>query len=73
VAFAPTSERRRIIGRALAIGEITGREVTLAAADYAILYRASAAGLNAVLVPRPDDNEGNRAGSQEPSAAALTA
>jgi hypothetical protein len=43
-----------IIERALAIGEITGQEVILAAADFAMLYRASAAGLKAVLVPRPD-------------------
>lgn len=44
-----------IIERAAAIGEITGQEVVLAAADYAMLYRAAAAGLKAAPVPRPDD------------------
>ena len=44
-----------IIERAAAIGEITGQEVVLAAADYAMLYRAAAAALKAALVPRPDD------------------
>lgn len=43
-----------IIERALAVGKITGREVLLAAADFAMLYRASAAGLKAALVLRPD-------------------
>jgi rRNA-processing protein FCF1 len=62
-----------IIERALAIGEITRREVTLAAADYAMLYRAAAAGLNAVLVPRPDENAASGAGSQVPSTATQTA
>ncbi len=45
-----------IIERAAAIGEITGRDVVLAAADYAMLYRAAAAGLWAALVPRSDDD-----------------
>jgi len=45
-----------IIERALAVGEITGQEVVLAAADFAMRYRASAAGLKAVLVPRPAEN-----------------
>lgn len=44
-----------IIERALAAAQITGRDVVLAAADYAMLYRASAAGLKAVLVHRPSD------------------
>jgi hypothetical protein len=44
-----------IIERAVAAGEITGREVLLAAADFAMLYRAAAAGLKAVLVPRPGE------------------
>ena len=45
-----------IVERALTVGEITGREVALATGDYKMLYRASAAGLKAVLVPRPGDN-----------------
>lgn len=52
-----------IIERALAIAEITGREVILAAADFAMLYRASAAGLKAVLVTRPAENSADSAGS----------
>ena len=52
-----------IIERALAIGEITGQRVILAAADYSMLYRASATGLKAVLVPRPDHNDGDATGS----------
>lgn len=46
-----------IIERALAVGEITGRDVTMAAADYSMLYQASSRGLKTVLVPRPDDDE----------------
>jgi len=45
-----------IIERATAIAEVTGRDVVLAAADYAMLYRAVATGLKAELVPRPDDD-----------------
>jgi hypothetical protein len=48
-----------IVERALAVGEITGRQVMLAAGDYKMLYRASAAGLKAVLVPRPGENGGD--------------
>jgi|SRR5580698_7630926 hypothetical protein len=51
-----------IIERALAVGEITGQDVMLVAADFAMLYRASAAGLRAVLVPRPDESGGDSAG-----------
>jgi hypothetical protein len=52
-----------IIERALAVSEITGQAVLLAAADYAMLYRASAASLKAVLVPRPAGNDENSATS----------
>jgi hypothetical protein len=45
-----------IIERALAVSEITGREVILAAADYSMLYQASAAGLKATLVSRPESD-----------------
>lgn len=50
-----------IIQRALVVGEITRQEVVLAAADFAMLYRASAAGLKAVLVPRPSRSGGDSA------------
>lgn len=43
-----------IIERALAVTEITGRDVILAAADYSMLYQASAAGLKTALVSRPE-------------------
>lgn len=54
----PWHERRpvndeEIIDRAAAIGEITGKNVLLAAGDNGMLYRAAAGGLKAVLVPRP--------------------
>jgi predicted ribonuclease YlaK len=42
-----------IIQQALSAGEITGRKPLLAAADYSMLYKAAAAGLDVVLVPRP--------------------
>lgn len=45
-----------IIERALAVSEITGREVTLAAADYSMLYQASAAGLKTALVSRSESD-----------------
>lgn len=41
-----------IIQRTLFIGEITGRDVILAAGDYSMLYQASSAGLKAVLMER---------------------
>jgi hypothetical protein len=41
-----------IIERALYIGEITGKDVILAAADYSMLYQASSAGLKTALVDR---------------------
>lgn len=40
-----------IIGRAQAIEAITGKRVIMAAGDHAMLYRAAAAGLTAVLLP----------------------
>jgi hypothetical protein len=47
-----------IIQRAAAIGEITGKIVVLTAADYAMLYRAEAVGLKAVLMPGPNEGQG---------------
>jgi PIN domain len=44
-----------IIERALSVGDITGRNVLLAAADYSMLYQASSAGLKTALVDRPDE------------------
>jgi hypothetical protein len=44
-----------IIDQAVAIGELTGRPVILAAGDYTQLYRAAPAGLSAILMPRPDE------------------
>jgi len=44
-----------IIDQAVAIGELAGRPVILAAGDYTQLYRAAPAGLSAVLMPRPDE------------------
>lgn len=44
-----------IIDQAVAVKELTGRPVILAAGDYAQLYRAATAGLSAVLMPRPDE------------------
>jgi hypothetical protein len=43
-----------IIERSIAVSEITGRDVILAAADYSMLYQASAAGLKTSLVTRPE-------------------
>jgi hypothetical protein len=54
-----------IIQRAAVIGEITGKGAVLAAADYAMLYRAGAAGLTAVLMPGPRENQPS-AGDQRP-------
>ena len=45
-----------IIERALAVGEITARDVILAAADYSMLYQASSAGLKTALVSRPESD-----------------
>lgn len=45
-----------IIERAQAIEAITGKAALLAAGDHAMLYRAAAAGLNAVLMPRQDED-----------------
>jgi hypothetical protein len=44
-----------IIGQAVAVHELTGRSVLLAAGDYAMLYRAAPRGVTAVLMPRPDE------------------
>jgi hypothetical protein len=44
-----------IIDQAVAVRELTGRPVILAAGDYTQLYRAAPAGLLAVLMPRPDE------------------
>ena len=43
-----------IIERALAVGEITKRDVILAAADYSMLYQASAGGLQTAVVSRSE-------------------
>jgi hypothetical protein len=45
-----------IIERALYVGEITGKDVILAAADYSMLFQASSAGLKTALVDRPDED-----------------
>ena len=44
-----------IIDQAVAVHELTGRPVLLAAGDYAMLYRAAPRGVTAVLMPRPDE------------------
>lgn len=44
-----------IIDQAVAVQELTGNSVILAAGDYTQLYRAAPAGLTAVLMPRPGD------------------
>lgn len=44
-----------IIDQAVAVGDLTGQQVILAAGDYTQLYRATPAGLSAVLMPRPDE------------------
>jgi PIN domain len=44
-----------IIDQALSIRDLAGQPVVLAAGDYTQLYRAGAAGLTAVLMPRPDE------------------
>ncbi len=44
-----------IIDQAVAVNELTGRPVLLAAGDYAMLYRAAPRGVTAVLMPRPDE------------------
>ena len=43
-----------IIERALAVGELAGRDVVLASADYSMLYQASASGLKTAVVSRPE-------------------
>jgi hypothetical protein len=48
-----------IVERAVAIREITGRNVLLASGDYKMLYRAAAAGVGAAHMPRPADVERN--------------
>jgi hypothetical protein len=45
-----------IIERALYVGEITGKDVILAAADYSMLFQASSAGLKTALVDRPGED-----------------
>jgi rRNA-processing protein FCF1 len=42
-----------IIDQAVALKELTGQQVILVSGDYTQLYRASPAGLTAVLMPRP--------------------
>jgi len=44
-----------IIDQAVAVRELTGRPVILAAGDCTQLYRAAPARLPAVLMPRPDE------------------
>src|SRR5262249_19170020 len=44
-----------IIDQAVQVGELTGKPAILASGDYAQLYRAAAAGLQAVLMPRLDE------------------
>jgi hypothetical protein len=58
-----------IIERGLAVSEITGREVILAAADSSMLYQASAAGLKATLVSRPESDTEPEQPSALPAAA----
>lgn len=45
-----------IIERALHVGEITGKDVILAAADYSMLFQASSARLKTALVKRPGED-----------------
>jgi hypothetical protein len=45
-----------IIERTLYVGEVTGKDVILAAADYSMLYQASSAGLKTALVDRPGED-----------------
>ncbi len=44
-----------IIDQALMISELTAHPVTLVSGDYTQLYRAAAVGLQAILMPRPDE------------------
>jgi hypothetical protein len=46
-----------IVQRAVAVKEITGQDVLLVSGDYKMLYRATAAGIEAALMPRPADGE----------------
>lgn len=41
------------IERTLYVGEITGKDVVLAAADYSMLFQAPSAGLKTARVDRP--------------------
>ena len=52
-----------IIDQAVAIKDLTGQPVILAAGDYLQLYRAATVGLTAVLMPRPDEVSGADAGT----------
>ena len=45
-----------IVERALYVGEITGKDVILAAADYSMLSQASSAGLKTALLDRPGED-----------------
>jgi hypothetical protein len=56
-----------IVDRAAAIRDIIGREVRLAAADNAMLYRAAASGVPALLVPRISDSQHHQAGDRPAS------
>ncbi|MGH3196593.1 MAG: hypothetical protein ACRDOH_25810 [Streptosporangiaceae bacterium] len=46
-----------IIDQALAVQELTGDHVILAACDHTQLYRAGLAGLTAVLMTRPEHSK----------------
>lgn len=47
-----------IIDQAVMISELTTQPVTLVSGDYAQLYRAATVGLNAILMPRPEEAPG---------------
>ena len=46
-----------ILEQALAFRDNTGRDVLLAAGDYGMMDRASAVGLKAALIPRPENED----------------
>lgn len=50
-----------IVQQTLAIRDITGRHVLLATGDYGMMDRASAAGLKAALIPRPENEDADPA------------
>lgn len=47
-----------IIDQVVMVSELTAQSVTLVSGDYTQLYRAAAAGLQAILMPRPDQEPG---------------